>query len=283
MHAIQTGKVKITESWRTGRGKGVVRLFNTLFDNNFTNWLPIYVWVIEHREGLLVIDTGISANANEPIWFPPFMRLIQRAAQFDIASKQEVGPQLQQLGYSPDDIRWVVLTHLHQDHDGGLHHFPNAEFLVAREEWNVATGLKGRMGGYLNHRWPDWFEPRLIDFKQGAFATFPKHHKLTEAEDIILVPTQGHSAGHMSVILLEDDLSIMFAGDASYSDELLIADVTDGIGPDPISQKKTHAQILAYADEHPTVFLPSHDPKARERLINRSPIPQNQISEPKLP
>lgn len=280
VHAIETGQVRITKSWRKGRGKGIGRLFNTLFDRNFTEWLPIYVWVIEHPEGLLVIDTGISADANKPIWFPPFMPLVQRAARFDITSEQEVGPQLRQLGYSPEDVRWVVLTHLHQDHDGGLHHFPNAEFIVARDEWHVATGLKGRMGGYLNHRWPEWFKPRLVDFEQMPFASFPTHHKLME--DIILVPTPGHSAGHMSVILLEDQLSIMFAGDAAYSDELLIAGTTDGIGPDPLTQQETHAQILAYADANPTVFLPSHDPEAGERLINRTPIPSNQILEPQL-
>jgi N-acyl homoserine lactone hydrolase len=279
IHAIETGKVKITESWRIGRGKGIGRLLNTLFDRNFTGWLPIYVWVIEHPEGLIVIDTGILADANRPIWFPPFMRLVQRAARFDITLEQEVGPQLQQLGYSPHDIRWVILTHLHQDHDGGLHHFPNAEFIVSRKEWEVATGLQGRMGGYLNHRWPDWFQPRLVDFEQTPFATFPAHHMLTEAGDVVLVPTEGHSAGHLSVILLEDNLSIIFAGDASYSDKLLIARKTDGIGPDPLAQQQTHTQILAYANEHSTVFLPSHDPEAQKRLINRTPIRPHHIVE----
>ncbi|MDX1638699.1 MAG: hypothetical protein R3281_12065 [Balneolaceae bacterium] len=73
IHAIETGKVKITKNWRTGRGDAAKRLINTLFDSEFTEWLPIYVWVIEHSEGLIVIDTGIPADANKRIWFPPFM------------------------------------------------------------------------------------------------------------------------------------------------------------------------------------------------------------------
>jgi len=48
IHAISTGAVKITQSWRVGRGAGIRRLAHTLFDRQFTDWLPIYCYVIEH-------------------------------------------------------------------------------------------------------------------------------------------------------------------------------------------------------------------------------------------
>jgi len=273
IHAIETGKVKITKNWRKGRGNGVKRLTNTLFDSEFTEWLPIYVWVIEHPEGLIVIDTGIPADANKPVWFPPFMPLVQRAAKFKMNPEQEVGSRLRQLGLSPDDVRWVVLTHLHQDHDGGLHHFPNTEFVVSSKEWEMATGVKGRMNGYLNQRWPDWFKPRLVDFSsQNSLGPFAGHHTLTQAGDIHLVPTPGHSPGHMSVILVEDNLSVMFAGDASYTEKLLIEQKADGIGDDPEVQQETHQKILEYAGQYHTVYLPTHDPGAKERLENRIPL-----------
>jgi glyoxylase-like metal-dependent hydrolase (beta-lactamase superfamily II) len=272
IHVIETGKVKITENWRVGRGEGVKRLINTLFGSEFSGWLPIYVWIIEHPEGLIVIDTGIPAEANKRIWFPPFMPFVQRAAIFDMTPEQEVGPQLQQLGLSPDDVRWVVLTHLHQDHDGGLHHFPKAEFIVSRREWEAAIGFQGRMNGYLNQRWPTWFQPRLVDFDQTPFGSFSVQYTLTQSGDIRLVSTPGHSPGHLSVILVEGALSIMFAGDASYTEGLLIAGKTDGIGVDPQAQRDSHKKILAYAEQNSTIYLPSHDPGSKERLINRIPI-----------
>jgi len=283
IHSLETGKVKITKNWRTGLGDGNKRLMNTLFDSEFTEWLPIYVWVIEHPEGLIVIDTGIPTDANKRIWFPPFMPLLQRAAKFQMTPEEEVGLQLRQVGLSPNDVRWVVLTHLHQDHDGGLHHFPDAEFVVSSKEWEMAVGLKGRMNGYLNQRWPNWFKPQLVDFDgRIPFGPFGGHHALTQAEDIHLVPTPGHSPGHLSVILTEDDLSIMFAGDASYTDELLLAQRADGIGPDPQGQQETHRKILAYAEQHRTVYLPSHDPGAKERLENRMTINTNPELEVKV-
>jgi glyoxylase-like metal-dependent hydrolase (beta-lactamase superfamily II) len=272
IHVIETGKVKVTENWRVGRGEGIKRLLNTLFDSEFTEWLPIYVWVIEHPEGLIVIDTGIPAEANKRIWFPPFMPLVQRAAIFDMTAELEVGPQLRRIGLSPDDVRWVVLTHLHQDHDGGLHHFPKAEFVVSRGEWEAAIGLRGRMNGYLNHRWPTWFQPRIVDFEEIPFGSFGGQHSLTKSCDIRLVPTPGHSPGHLSVILHDGDLSIFFAGDASYTEDLLISGTSDGIGMDPQAQRDSHKKILAYAERNSTIYLPSHDPGSKDRLINRTPI-----------
>lgn len=117
IHAITTGYVKITEKWRKGEGQGFMRLVNTIFDKNFSDWLPIYCYVIEHPEGLIVIDTGISENANDPIYFPPYMPLVQRAARFKISREEEIGHQMQARGLNPLDVRYVILTHLHQDHD----------------------------------------------------------------------------------------------------------------------------------------------------------------------
>lgn len=273
MKAIETGKVKITKSWRVGHGDGLKRLVNTLFDDEYTEWLPIYIWVIEHPEGLIVVDTGIPTDANKRILFPPYMPLLQRAATFDMTPEQEIGPQMRQLGLSPADVRWVVLTHLHQDHDGGLHHFPNAEFIVSQAEMEAAAGFKGRMNGYLNQRWPDWFQPTLVDFHQSPYTSFASHHTLTNAGDVHLVPTPGHSAGHMSVIVEEEALSTFIAGDTSYTQDLLLAGKTDGVGSDLAAEKDTHRRILSYAEQFPTVYLPSHDPEAQERLQMRSIIP----------
>jgi glyoxylase-like metal-dependent hydrolase (beta-lactamase superfamily II) len=275
--AIETGKVKITQSWQVGRGDGVRRMLNTLFDRRFTQWLPIYVWVIEHLEGLIVIDTGISADANKRIWFPPFMPLIQRAARFDITPDQEIGPQLHKLGFSPEDVRWVLLTHLHQDHDGGLGYFPKAEFVVSEQEWHAASGRKGRMNGYLNQRWPGWFKPSLVNFDKAPFGPFSSHHPVTKSGDVHLVSTPGHSPGHLSVIVQEGERSIFFAGDASYTQDLLITQKADGIGADPQAQRETHSQILQYAQETPTVYLPSHDPDAKARLEKRMPIAPQEV------
>jgi len=272
IHAIETGRVRVTQRWREGEGQGLKRLLNAFLDRDVTDWLPIYVWVIEHPEGLMVIDTGISSDANKPRYFPPYMPLMQRSAVFDITSEQEIGPQMRERGLDPLDVRWVVLTHLHQDHDGGLHHFPNAEFIVSQAEWNFALGFKGRLNGYLNQRWPGDFAPTLVDFDGGPFGSFSGHSKLGDTGDVTLVPTPGHSPGHMSVLLQDGATTLMFAGDTSYALSQLVRQIADGVGTDIEAEIETHQSILAYAAMQPTVYLPSHDPEAAQRLKNRVPL-----------
>ncbi len=283
IHAISTGSVKITQNWCVGREAGPLRLAFTLLDRRFTEWLPIFCYVIEHPEGLIVVDTGIPAAANAPIWFPPWMRLVQRAAFFQMTPEEEIGPQLRKRGFAPEEVRWVVMTHLHQDHDGGLHHFPKAEVIVSRAEWEAARGLRGWLAGYLNHRWPQWLSPRLIDFEAGPCGPFPRSHRLTAREDVQLVPTPGHSAGHLAVLVEEDDHIVCMAGDASYSQELLIADCVDGVAPDPIAQRQSHQWLLRLAAETPLVYLPTHEWDAERRLAKREPVPSEQIRDKKDP
>ena len=284
IHAISTGSVKITQNWRVGRGAGGLRLVHTLLDRRFADWLPIYCYVIEHPEGPIVVDTGIPANANDPILFPPWMRLVQRAAQFRITADQEIGPLMRARGLMPEDVQWVVLTHLHQDHDGGMHHFPNAKIIIGNAEWEAARGLKGRLAGYLNHRWPGWLSPTLIEFSATQLSVFPHRYQLTQRKDVHLVPTPGHSAGHLSVLLEESNHLVFIAGDASYSQDLLIADTVDGVGLDPAAQRVTHRSILQLAAEMPTVYLPTHEWDAERRLLAREPIPVDRfMAQPPTP
>ncbi|MBC8097868.1 MAG: N-acyl homoserine lactonase family protein [Armatimonadetes bacterium] len=273
IHAITTGTVRITHHWREGHGAYPLRLLRTLTDRHLTEPLPIWCYLIEHPEGLIVIDTGIPANANQRVWFPPHMILAQRAAPFQIQSAaEELGMQLQTLGFAPADVRWVILTHLHQDHEGGLHHFPNAEFIVARAEWAAAQGIKGRMAGYLNQRWFKGFAPTPVDFTEPD-PVFNGRHSVTRAGDVYLVPTPGHSAGHLSVIVEDNAQALFFAGDASYTQALLLADALDGVSPNAAHAHDSHQRILTFARQTPTVYLPSHEWDAQRRLAQREPIP----------
>jgi glyoxylase-like metal-dependent hydrolase (beta-lactamase superfamily II) len=272
IHALTTGAVKITHNWMVGQASGAGRLINALLDQRHTDWLPIYCYVIEHVEGLIVVDTGIPVNASDRIFFPPWMPLVQRAAPFRMTRDEEIGPLMRARNLAPEDVRWVVQTHLHQDHEGGLHHFPNAQVVISRSEWQAAQGLAGRLAGYLSYRWPQSLSPVLIDFQAPGAGAFPQRHILTRAGDVQLVPTPGHSAGHMSVLLEEDDHIVFFAGDASYTQALLISNTVDGVATNPQVYQASQRAILGLANETPTVYLPSHEWDAERRLLVREPL-----------
>ena len=272
IHAIQTGTVAITTKWREGAGRGRLRLVNTLLDREWTEPLPIYAFAIEHPEGVIVVDTGETARTSQPGYFPRWQPFFRFAVREQVRPGQEIGPQLEELGILPSDVRRVVMTHLHTDHAGGLHHFTDNEILVSSAELDYAAGLRGRLRGYPNKRWPAWFRPTIVDLPAIPFGPFPASMALTKAGDVTLVPVPGHTPGQLAVVVEDGDRAVFLAGDSSYTEDALLHNVVDGVGPDEVAERLTHEHILTYADETPTVYLPAHDPETGSRLAARQPI-----------
>jgi N-acyl homoserine lactone hydrolase len=272
VQAIQTGTVAVKERQRSGTGPGPLRLPLTLADRDWTDPLPIYAWVIEHPEGVIVVDTGETARVTGAGYFPRWHPYYRLGVKEWVEPEQEIGPQLRTVGISPDDVRWVVMTHLHTDHAGGLEHFPTSEILVMRREFENASGLLGKIRGFLPHRWPDWFSPHLIDLESTRFGPFPESLTLTDAGDVILVGTAGHTPGHISVVVEEDDRSILLAGDTSYTERLMIEGKADGVSPDVDAARLSLRRIQDLASQREVVYLPSHDPDSAQRLEERRPV-----------
>jgi glyoxylase-like metal-dependent hydrolase (beta-lactamase superfamily II) len=268
IHAIQTGAVRIKSAQVEGRGHGAIRRQIAIFvDHDWTDWLPTYCWAIEHREGVIVVDTGQGTHLLETgKSLHPFVRW---EVEFRIEREEEIGPRLRALGIGPRDVKRVVLTHLHMDHDGGLAHFPRSEILVSRSELIRARGVMGRVRGYLPNRWPSWFDPIAVDLPTVPYGPFAASVPLTAIGDVVAVATPGHTPGHISVVVRDSDVTFFLAGDTSYNEHLMLAGRVDGVSPDEASSRATLDAIRRFAEANPTVYLPTHDPRSATRLENR--------------
>jgi N-acyl homoserine lactone hydrolase len=272
VHAITTGSVQVTTRQRRGGRPEALRPVLAMLDSNFTAPLPIWVWAIEHPDGVIVVDTGETARVMQPGHFPRWHPYFHTAVKFEVRPEQEIGPQLKELGIEPGDVRKVVVTHMHTDHAGGLGHFPDSEILVSGAEMKAASGTMGRLRGYLPNRWPDWFDPTRFETRADPFGPFEQSLPITDAGDVRIVPTPGHSPGHVSVVLDEGDALVFFAGDTSYDMAMLLEGAIDGVSPLPTEARETMARIRELAAERPTVYLPGHDRDADQRLERREPL-----------
>jgi glyoxylase-like metal-dependent hydrolase (beta-lactamase superfamily II) len=272
IHAIQTGTVAIKTRQVQGRGHGVRRRLNMFLDRQWTDPLPIYAFAIEHPEGLIVVDTGETARTSERDYFPRWHPFFRFGLREWIAPQEEIGPRLRELGLDPGDVRWVVLTHLHTDHAGGLHHFPHAEILVSRGDLDDASGRGGRLRGYPNRRLPRWFDPTVVELAPTPYGPFPESLALTGAGDVTIVPLPGHTPGQIGVVVQDGDHAVLLAGDASYTEELMVRGIVDGPSPEDAVARLTHRRIRELAAATPTVYLVAHDPGTATRLAERRTV-----------
>ena len=263
IHAIETGRVRIKQAQIEGRGHGTWRQLQPILSSEWADWSRVYAWAIEHPEGVIVVDTGAAAHLKSlPRWHPYF----RFAVRFDIEPEQEVGPQLRGLGIGARDVKTVVLTHLHIDHDGGLAHFPHSRILASAGEIARTSGIAGAMLGYLPKRWPKWFAPEPLAWQPTACGPFASSAPISAAGDVIAVPTPGHTPNHLSVVVRDGDHEIMLAGDASYLESTMLGGTVDGVSPDEAVAAATLARIREFCSQRPVVYLPAHDPHAAQRL-----------------
>jgi N-acyl homoserine lactone hydrolase len=274
IHAIQTGTVAIKTHQVEGAGHGSRRQLNMFLDREWTEPLPIYAFAVEHPEGVIVVDTGETARTSDEDYFPSWHPYFRYGLREWVAPEEEIGPQLERLGIRPSDVRWVVLTHMHTDHAGGLHHFPHNEILVSRNDLRAASGRRGRLRGYPSNRFPRWFDPTVVDLSPVPYGPFPQSLTLTEAGDVTIVPVHGHTPGQIGVLVEDGDHVVFLAGDSSYTQDLMLRGIVDGPSPDEAVARLTHQRIRTLAAETLTVYLVAHDPEAAIRLAERQVVEQ---------
>jgi glyoxylase-like metal-dependent hydrolase (beta-lactamase superfamily II) len=255
---LLTGRVRIHAAQVEPRREGLTRVGQTVFGRAWTDWLPAWSWAIEHPDGLIVVDAGVIADFVAP-WWDVYHRV---AIQLDVRPEDDLLARLRSHGYDPADVRRHVATHLHIDHVGRLGALPAAEVVLSAPEWRVATSATGRARGLMLSP-AARSRARPVVFSDAGRAPFPSVHRLTADGAVTLLPTPGHSPGHMSVLV---DGRVLIVGDAVYSERQLQGGWIDGISPDPAAARESIRRLRELCDKTPTVLLPTHEPAVPELL-----------------
>jgi N-acyl homoserine lactone hydrolase len=213
---------------------------------------PVNVFAVVHPDGVLVFDTGQSAAAARPgylQWWHPYLRL----ARFELTPEDEAADQLRELGIDLAAVRWVVLSHLHTDHVGGVGGFANAEVLVSRVEWTRATGLRGRIRGYVPQHWPKGLTPRLVDLDGPSVGPFASSYDVAGDGTLMLVGVPGHTPGHIALLVRAAGEASLLAGDFVHTAAEL---------------EKVAPEIARYCRAEGVAVLATHDPDALSRVAD---------------
>lgn len=245
-----------------------------LASKQWTAPLPINVYVIEHRDGLVLFDTGQDrASVTNPEYFPSGLLLspLYGMARFAMAADQTLTALLARLGYRVRDVSMVVLSHLHGDHIGGLREVAQAELLVSRAEWDTLSGpwpeLAGVMRRHIELPGLRWRQIDPAPLRDPALAPFDAGHDLFADGSLVMVPTPGHTAGSISLIVRRAGRpTLALVGDLTYAAQLLEREHMPGVGDRRRLRRSSAMMNMLRAATPGLVVLPTHDPGAAARL-----------------
>ena len=235
---------------------------------------PINAYVVEHADGLVLFDTGQDrASVTDPGYFPGGVTgfLYGRLARFQIAKEETLAAKLAAIGYDAGDVRLAILSHLHQDHIGGVRSLPGAELIVAETEWRAMDQPRSELNGFLRrHIDLPGVRYRRIGFTptdDPALAPFTSAHDVMGDGTLVLLPVPGHTPGSTAMLVRRPDTApLLMVGDLTYGADLLEAGRIPGVG-DKAGLRTASAMVMRLKERHPDlVILPAHDPGAAERL-----------------
>jgi len=227
-----------------GRLTGDLAMFETGAAGQVT--LPVSAWLVRHPKGTVLFDTGMPVSF---VGGSVRTRRIEAFLAIDFGDGDKVDTQLEGRDQDPGRVDFVVVSHLHFDHVGGLALIPNATLVIQRKEWEA--GLAAAEG--------DTLHPRR-DFDLGhPLKLIDGEHDLFGDGAVVCVPTPGHTAGHQSLkVGMADGREIVFAADCCYFARTLESGVLPTFGHDLDQQGLSLERLRRLRDGGATI-VPGHD------------------------
>lgn len=209
---------------------------------------PMPFYVIDHPRGLTLFDCGLHEGMLQAD--DHYRGVLARQDMHVVIGPDETPvARMQALDFDPAAVKWVVLSHLHFDHAGGLHRFPNATVVVQRREWEAGFDeqMAARYG--LPRDYFDLGHPvTLVDGE----------HDLFGDGAVTLIPSYGHTPGHQSLRVRGEGSDHLLIGDACY-----FCDVVESRSFPAFANKRAmnaSLDALLALREPGTVMVFGHDP-----------------------
>lgn len=214
------------------------------FDKNIRYRGSLQNYLIDTGDEVILVDTGLPAGTPEEV---PDENSPAYTGK-DICSYMEA---LAALGYKPEQVSKILLTHKHADHSGELRSFPNARIFVNADELSAAE-LQSI--------------PNLVPvtFTDGAYYNFPASQTIREG--VHFIKAKGHTNGNSIVIVEKDGLFYMIHGDITYVDEALYENKLSVVFDDLPAARETLDRVRVFVSQHPTVYMGTHTPQGYENL-----------------
>lgn len=224
-------------------------------DNTIIN-VPVPSFLIEHPKGLVLFDTGSHPKVAEDVgayWGEMFRGMVKFSKDLTVDN------QIKALGYKLTDVKYVVMSHFHMDHTGGLFMFPHAKLLTMKGEISYAY----------------WPAPHLRNIFLIDDILPTRNYNWLELSDnfdlfgdgsLVALHTPGHTPGSCSLVVRLPHQEIILAGDVVHLRDAIDTDATMLVDTDPNQSVASIRRLKALRDMHGSRIWVSHDPDDWEEM-----------------
>ena len=211
--------------------------------------------LIEHDAGPILIDTGSGNKENDKFHD---IYGIENAGR---TGRTMLEDALSEAGFSTDDVRIVISSHLHFDHAGGNSYrdaagvirptFPKARYIIQRGEYEYATHTNERTAAsYFPNNFVPVRDAGLIDFVDGEREIVP---------GVRVIPTPGHVPYHQGVLIESEGERAFYLADLAPTQAHLPLPWIMGYDVEPLVTLETKRRILARAVAEEWLVVFEHD------------------------
>ena len=230
----------MTRPFALGGEDGADKFENIKYRSSLQNYL------IDTGKEVILVDTGMPAEAPSIATDTIYMG----------SKVKDYVSALADLGYKPEQVSKILVTHKHADHTGELRSFPNAKIYASKEE-KEDMEFKGD-------------NVIAVEYKDGPYHNFESSEKI--ADGVYFLPAKGHTRGNSIVIVENEGLFYMIHGDVTYTDEALYENKLSVVFEDLKLARETLDKVREFIKNNPTVYLSTHTPLGYENLENKKVV-----------
>lgn len=258
IYVLRTGLVKVDKALPFhGLYRNPLAFTGLLRSEKNQVTLPVSSYLIEHPKGLVLIDTGWNKQVRTSNW-AELGPQVQINTGY-LPTGWAIDERLNALGYRPEDLDYILLSHLHCDHVSGLKHVANAKrILVSAPEWRVANHLPLV---YLPSEWRG-VNVQTYQYQHTGIGPTGESFDVFGDGSLLQIHTAGHATG-MSATMVRgrDGRYVLLAADVGYANRSWEEMLTPGI----CTSRKAAITSLGWAREA------AHNPHCVEALANHDP------------
>jgi len=214
--------------------------------------IPVYCVLIDSSEGKILYDTGCHPDAMNGYW-PPNLTSIFPYYHND---NQLLTKQLALTGTTPEEVKTVILSHLHLDHAGNTRLLSNAQVYVHKKDYNYAVHLMASSPNPQDH---GAYVKADLDFPADRLHLVDGDLQLFDGVELISLP--GHTPGLLGLMVhLKQEGTLIFPSDALYCTENYGPPTKmSGIVYDSVSFRASIEKIRALQQKYDAKVMFSHD------------------------